>query len=566
MKEVLEGKIPEINLSKSSVKVEDIDIETFENYIGGKGLAVKYLYENLKPKIDPFDEKNILIFAIGPLTGTPAPCSGKAVLVSKSPLTNTIFDSYCGGYFGFAMRRSGYYLIAIKGRSNSPCYVYIENENVEILDANEIWYKNNFETQDILKRKHGKDSQIASIGIAGVNKVRFANVIHDRHRAFGRGGLGAIMGSKNLKAVVIKGNKRIKIFDKQKFRETCKYAYELLRMQTVRLQKYGTPNIVKILNEEKALPTRNFQKSYFENADKISGETLSKYHIGSYACFSCNIRCGKIIKVEDIVTYSLEYETVFSFGSNLEIDDIKTIALANNLCNDLGLDTISTGVTIACFIEACEKGIFKYDIKFGDNKSVLKLIEEIAYRKNIGNELAEGVKRFASKYGIDFAMEIKGLELPGYDARGVYGYSLAIATSNRGGCHLRAPIYIDELLNKTLNRFEKKNKAKEVIYKQNLNAALDSLILCKFTVRAFDETIYSKLLKYCTGLNIDEKKFLEIGNKIFHLEREFNRREGIDERYDYLPKRFLYEKNSGGYVTDLEILDEYYKLRKLKTK
>lgn len=560
-----EGYLLEIDLSREKINIQEVDKYLIENYIGGKGLAVKYIYDNFKPGIDAFDERNILVFATGPLTGTSAPCSGRAVLVSKSPLTNTIFDSYCGGYFGFAMRRAGYFLISIRGKASSPCYVYINNRNVEILDAKDIWYKNNFEVHDYLKKIHGKDSQIASIGIAGVNLVRFANVIHDKHRAFGRGGLGAVMGSKNLKAIVIKGNNKIEVKDKQNFRKICREAYQLLKMQTIRLQKYGTPNIVKILNEEKALPTRNFQKSYFEKADRICGEEISKYKIADYSCFSCNIRCGKIIKIDNVITYSLEYETVFSFGPNLEIDDLKTIAIANNLCNDFGLDTISTGVTIATFIEACEKGIIKYNISFGDCNGVLKLIELIAKREGIGNELAEGTKRFSKKYGIDFAMEIKGLELPGYDARGVYGYALAIATSNRGGCHLRAPIYIDELLNKTLNRFEKRNKAKEVIYKQNLNASLDSLILCKFTVRAFDEDIYSKLFKYATGIEMDGEKFLNIGNDIFMLERKFNEREGITKEYDYLPKRFLEEENSLGYKADLEIIDEYYRLRSLKS-
>ncbi len=558
-----EGKVLEIDLSKEKFRIDDLDKDLIENFIGGKGLAVKYLYENLKPKINPFDERNILIFATGPLTATSAPCSGRAVLVSKSPLTNTIFDSYCGGYFGFAMRRAGYFLIAIRGKASSPCYIYIENENIYIYDAKNIWKLNNFDVQDYLKKKHGKDVQIASIGIAGVNLVRYANVIHDKHRAFGRGGLGAIMGSKNLKAIVIRGSNKIEVVDKQRFRKVCEEAYKLLRMQTLRLQMYGTPNIVRILNEEKALPTRNFQKSYFEHADKVSGEELSKYKVGDYACFSCNIRCGKIFRIGNVTTYSLEYETVFSFGPNLEISDLKTIAIANNLCNDFGLDTISTGVTIACFIEACEKGIINYDIKFGEGEKVLKLIEDIAYRRGIGNDLAEGVKRFSEKYNIDFAMEIKGLELPGYDARGVYGYALAIATSNRGGCHLRAPIYIDELLNKTLDRFEKKNKAKEVIYKQNLNAALDSLILCKFTVRAFDEKIYAALFESATGISMSGERLLEIGSNIFLLERKFNEREGITKEFDYLPKRFLQEKNSSGYLADLEILNEYYKLRGL---
>ena len=546
-----------VDLSRDKVFIEDVDEEDLLNFIGGKGLAVKILYKEVKPKIDPFSEKNVLIFMNGPLTGTVAPSSGRTVAVSKSPLTGTIFDSYCGGFFGYELRKAGFLGIVIKGKAKDPVYINISRE-IEILDASDLWGKSTSETTEILEKRH-KNSKVACIGVAGENLVRFASIIHDKHRAFGRGGLGAVMGSKNLKAVVVKGFK--KIYINEKLRDLSRALHRKLLIYTKRLSKYGTPNIVNIVNESSALPTKNFLKNKFEGAHKISGEEIYKYKVKDYFCYACTVACGKVFDFNGVKTYSLEYETIYAFGPNLAIDNPEIIAKANNLCNEYGMDTISTGLTIASLIEARKRGLVNYEIEWGDKK-VLEVIELIAYKKGIGRDLAEGSKRFCEKIGEDISMSVKGLELPGYDPRGAYGMALAYATSNRGGCHLRAPVYIDEILNKEVDRFERK-KAEFVKRKQDLHAALDSLILCKFTVRGLEAEDYAKLLGACFGREISEDELLKIGERIFNLERLFNVREGFGRKDDTLPRRLLEEevfvegRKTRAYID----LDEYYNIR-----
>ncbi len=546
-----------IDLSREKVSIREANDEDLRSFIGGKGLAVKILYTEIKPKADPLSKDNILIFMNGPLTGTVAPCSGRTVAVSKSPLTGTIFDSYCGGFFGYELRRANLLGIVIKGKASDPVYIDIERD-IEILDASDIWGKNVNETTEILEKKH-KNAKIACIGIAGENLVKFASIIHDKHRAFGRGGLGAVMGSKNLKAIVVKGFKKVKVGER--LREVSRSLHRKLLLYTKRLSKYGTPNIVNIVNESSALPTKNFLENRFEGAYKISGEAIYRYKVKDYFCYACAIACGKVFDFNGIKTHSLEYETIYAFGSSLAIDKPEIIAKANNLCNDYGMDTISTGLTIASLIEACKKGAVSYEIEWGDEK-ILEVIKLIAHKKGIGKDLAEGSKKFCEKIGLDISMSVKGLELPGYDPRGAFGMALAYATSNRGGCHLRAPVYIDEILNKEIDRFDK-NKAEFVKRKQDLHAAIDSLILCKFTMRGFDEVDYAKLLSAYLGEEIDAGELLKIGERIFNLERLFNVREGFRREHDSLPKRLLKEEVvvEGRRTTAYIDLDRYYMLR-----
>ncbi|MBI5253360.1 MAG: aldehyde ferredoxin oxidoreductase family protein [Euryarchaeota archaeon] len=559
------NSILDINLSTGKISKFEIGEELKKNFLGGKGIAVKLLYDGLTPHTDALSEKNILIFMTGPLTGTMAPSSGKFCCVSKSPLTGTIFDSHCGGYFGYELKKAGYDGIVIRGKSGSKVFLSIEDGEAELLDAQEIWGKDTRETEAWANKKLGKKCRILSIGKAGENLVRFASIIHEGHRALGRGGLGAVMGSKNLKAIAVRGEGKIPIYDAQKFREAARNCHELLAKHpstAKKLKEYGTPNIVNTVNAVGLLPTRNFQTGFFEDAEKISGEEMHRFVKGSYACFSCSIRCGKKVDIDGVKTESLEYETIYAFGANCGNSSLSSIARANELCNALGLDTISTGATIAFFIELAEKGFVSYDVRWGQDEKILELIEKIAFRDGFGNELAEGVKKLSEKYGCAFAMHVKGLELPGYDSRGAVGQSLAYATNNEGGSHMRATVYIDEILTQRIDRFEKKGKAQIVKDAQDFHASLDSLILCKFTSRALREEHYSQLLAHATGINFE---LLRVGERIFNLERLFNVREGFTRREDTLPARFLKEKiptgNSKGSMADLDILDEYYELR-----
>lgn len=559
------NNILDVNLSTGKISNLEIGEELKKNFLGGKGIAVKLLYDGLTPHTDALSEKNMLIFMTGPLTGTTAPSSGRFCCVSKSPLTNTVFDSHCGGYFGYELKRAGFDGIVIRGKSWSKLFLSIDNGEAQLLDAQEIWGKDTRETEAWANKKLGKKCRVLSIGRAGENLVRFASIIHEGHRALGRGGLGAVMGSKNLKAIAVRGEGKIPIYDIQKFREAARNCYELLAKHPStgkKLKEYGTPNIVNTVNAVGLLPTRNFQTGFFEDADRISGEEMRKFVTGSYACFSCSIRCGKKVDINGVKTESLEYETIYAFGSNCGNSGLSSIAKANELCNALGLDTISTGATIAFFIELAEKGFVSYDIKWGQDKKILELVEKIALRVEIGDELAEGVKKLSEKYDCAFAMHVKGLELPGYDSRGAVGQGLAYATNNEGGSHMRATVYIDEILTQRIERFEKKGKAQIVKDAQDFHASLDSLILCKFTSRALREEHYSKLLAHATGINFE---LLRVGERIFNLERLFNVREGFTRREDTLPARFLKEKiptgNSKGSIADLSLLDEYYELR-----
>lgn len=558
------NSILDVNLSAGKISKLEINEGLKKNFLGGKGIAVKLLYDNLEPNTDALSEKNLLIFMTGPLTGTMAPSSGRFCCVSKSPLTGTIFDSHCGGHFGYELKRAGFDGIVVRGKSKGKVFLDIDNREAELLDAQELWGKDTRETEAWVNKKLGR-CRILSIGKAGENLVRFASIIHEGHRALGRGGIGAVMGSKNLKAIAVSGDGKIPIYDAQKFREVVRKCYELLAKHPStgkKLKEYGTPNIVSTVNSAGLLPTRNFQTGFFEDADKISGEEMRKFVKGSYGCFSCSIRCGKIVDINGIKTESLEYETIYALGSNCGNPNLSSIAEANELCNKFGLDTISTGAAIAFFIELAENGLVSYNINWGQSEKILELIEKIALRDGAGNELAEGVKKLSEKYDCEFAVHVKGLELPGYDSRGAVGQSLAYATNNEGGSHMRATLYIDEILTQRVDRLEKKGKAQLVKDSQDFHASLDSLILCKFTSRALREEHYSQLLDHATGINFDLRR---VGERIFNLERLFNMREGFTRRDDTLPARFLEEKiptgNSKGSIANLSILDEYYELR-----
>ncbi len=564
------GKLLRINLTEEKISVEDVDEELYMNFIGGRGIGAKILLNELKPKIDPLSEDNKLIFATGPLTGSAVPMSGRCSLTSKSPLTNTVFDSNSGGYFGAELKKTGFDIVIIEGKAEKPVYIKIENENVEIKSAENLWGRSTSETTDALS-KYGK---VACIGLAGENLVRFANIINDGGRAFGRGGLGAVMGSKNLKAVVVRGNKKPKIANEYAFKKYVGELREILKhpaLEAVRL--YGTADLVNIVNKFGALPIKNFQYTFTEMAEKISGERLAKELLKKrYGCYACPVQCGRITSVNGMEIHGPEFESIWSLGANLEIFDLKAITMANHLCNELGIDTISMGGVIAFAMEAYEKGFIDEEIKWGDKEKVLELIKKTAERQGIGNLLAEGVARLSKELNADFAMHIKGLEMPAYDPRALRAMPLAYATSNRGACHLRAYTISQEVLG--LPRFIPKEFeiAGYVKKLQDIFAALDSLIVCKLTTFATFKTlnleaeIYAKLLTSATGIYFSEEELLRAGERIYNIERYFNNREGIARDHDLLPRRFFEPIPSGvakgRIVENFErLLDAYYLAR-----
>lgn len=567
------GHVVDVNLTTGSVIWKDLQEDVAEKFVGGRGYGVKILYDELEKGIDALGEKNILVFATGPLTGSSAPTSGRFSVVTKSPLTNTVFDANSGGFFGQRLKACGLDALILRGRSSSPVYLSVKDMDLEILGADDLWGKDTHETRSILLSRHGSGSGVACIGPAGENLVKLAAIMNDDDRAAARGGVGAVMGSKMLKAIVASGTAKTKISDPESFSFVVSECRKLLEQNPVTdkaLPRFGTAVLTNLMNELNILPTKNFTIPSFVHANEISGESIrEKILVRQRACFNCSIACGRVTKTGKKQGEGPEYETVYALGSDCLVGNLEDVAEANYLCNELGIDTISMGGTIATAMELHEKGFLHEEIEWGDGKKVKKLIELTARREGIGADLAEGSKRLAEKYGCpELAIQVKGLEFPGYDPRGTKGMGLAYATSNRGACHLRSYMVGVEVLGfpKRIDRLSSVNKAGLCIVQQNLNSAMDTLVLCRFTSYALDEDHYARLLSKATGLTYKPEDFLLLGERIWNLERLFNLREGFSRKDDTLPKRFLEEPLSDGstkgQVVELEhMLDEYYIFR-----
>lgn len=567
------GSIAEVDLSRSKIRLRDWDEEEKLKFIGGRGIGVKILYDSVGPEVDALSEDNVLVFAVGPLTATAAPTSGRYCVSTKSPLTGTVFDANSGGFFATKFKACGIDALIIKGAAQNPVIIYMDDKNIEILDGEKYWGMRVFETTRVLIEKFGKEARVACIGPAGENLVRIAGIMNDYYRSAARGGVGAVMGSKKLKAIVAKGNKTVEIADKENFlfvvRE-CNRVFDQNPITSKALPRFGTAVLVNLMNELGVLPAKNFQATFLPEARNISGEELTRrLLIKPKACFGCKISCGRGTRLNDVEGEGPEYETIFSLGSCCLVWDLETIWRANHLCNDLGLDTISTGVTIACAMELSEKGLTPEKVKWGDGEKIIELIEKTAYREGFGDDIAEGSRRLSEKYGDPHAaMHVKGLELPAYDPRGAKGQGLAYATSNRGGCHLRSYMIALEILGvpKRIDRFSTVNKAGLVIYQQNLYAAMDTLVACRFSGYGLDEEYYSRMLTAATGFKYTGEDLMLVGERIWNLERLFNLREGFSRKDDTLPRRFLCEPlrdgPTKGQVVELEpMLNEYYRAR-----
>ena len=579
------GKILRVDLTERRISTEKLDAEIAKKFIGGKGLGAKILYDSLKLGTDPLSPENILIFASGPLTATLAPTSARWAVVTKSPLTNIFLDCQVGGYFGAAMKLSGFDCIIMEGKADSPVYLWVHDGNAEILNAGDLWGKGCFETENTLKKRLGESAHVASIGPAGENLVRYACISVDKYRQAGRGGAGAVMGSKNLKAVAVRSaSYKIEYADPEGFREAAKKALKVIRENSFipLRRKYGTPIWVAPVNKAALLPTRNFRTGVFEKAENISGETMrDKIVVKDGTCYNCIIQCWKYTHVES-GKYKVdelagpEYESIALLGSDCGVGSIEAVAHASMLCDDLGLDTISTGNSIAFAMECYERGLLTVEdtdgleLKFGNADAEIEMVKKIAYRKGLGNLLAEGVRRASKKIGDGsekFAMHVKGLEIPGYDPRGAFGMALAYATSDRGACHQRAWTVRAEIEGKLEPRFSTKGRARFVKETQDERAMCFSLVLCDFA--PLEVKHFVELLNKATGFNFTVEDYLKTGERIWNLTRLFNVREGITRKDDTLPPRFMEEPllegvTKGQVVTKEmldEMLDEYYALR-----
>lgn len=578
------GKLIRVNLSDKTIKTEKLNMEDANLYLGGRGLGSKYLYDEIDPTIDPLSPDNKLIFMAGPMTGTFATCAGRFNVIAKAPLTGTIGASNSGGHFGPELKYAGYDGIIFEGKSETPVYLNIYDDKIELKSAEHLWGKDVFETTDTLLLENEEDARVACIGPAGEKQVLFATIMNDKDRAAGRSGLGAVMGSKNLKAVVVRGTNDIEVANKHEFMMSVIDARNKLLEHPVTgkgggLATYGTQVLMNILNESHALPTRNWQTSWFEDGDKIGGEFLTdNYLIRNKACFACPIGCGRVIRIPDGkykgIVAGPEYEAGWSYGASCGVNDMNAIDKANHVCNLVGFDPITMGATIACAMELYEIGAITKEelgeeLVFGDAESILSWTERTANREGFGDLLALGSYRLAEKYGHpELSMSVKKQEMPAYDGRAVQGMALEYATSNRGGCHVRGYLTSPEVLGIPMKTDPLVTEGKAELLKlfQDLTGLVDSSDICLFTTFGIGLPEISSMLRNAIGVDLSDEEFLKVGERIWNLERMFNLEAGFTKEDDTLPPRLLEEAvttgPAKGKVAELDVmLKEYYELR-----
>ena len=566
------GKILDINLSDGSIRSYPLDMNLAHQFIGGRGLGARLLWDEVGPGVEPLSPENVLIFATGPLTASGAQTSNRFTVSTKSPLTGTVLDANSGGWWGMQFKRTGYDVLIVRGKSPAPVMIEIKPGSVALKDASHLWGKTVTETTSTLGQNNNRKN-VLCIGPAGENLVRIAGIMNDGARSLARGGPGAVMGSKNLKAIVVEGDQKMTVVDQELFKFVM---YEMTKrikaspLTSQALPEFGTVIMVNVVNEIGALPTRNFRTGQFENADMISGEHLAEtLLVKNQGCWACPISCTRITRTENGEGEGPEYETTWAFGAECGIDNLEAITNANYLCNDLGLDTISTGVTIGCAMELSDLGIINSELRFGRAELLQDVIKDIAYRRGLGNELAEGSYRFAEKYGAaEYSMSVKKMEFPAYDPRGMQGQGLLFATSNRGACHMRGNMLGPEVLGlpRLVDRFATQGKAGVVVVHQNSAAVVDSLVVCKFVNMAVAEEFFARLLTAVSGVQFSGDDLMEAGERVYNLERMYNLREGFTQADDTLPKRLLEEPMpagpSAGWTVKLEpMLKEYYQFR-----
>lgn len=593
-------KVLRINLTEGSINTEDLNMAWAQEYLGQRGLATRYYIEEVDPTIDPLDPENKLIFATGPLTGTAASTGGRYSVITKGPLTGAIACSNSGGFFGPELKGAGYDMLILEGKAESPQYLYIENDTVELRDASDLWGKSVWEADEMLHKKH-QDPQlrIAAVGRSAEAGCYYAAVINDLHRAAGRSGVGTVMASKHLKAIAVRGTKGVgNIRDPEAFAQAIGAGKEVLAENPVTgqgLPTYGTQVLMNVINEVGALPTRNMTDVQFENAHDVSGEAMHEPRQSdgkpnlttNGGCFGCTIACGRIstidpehFSIKDKPQYKinsggLEYEAAWALGPDTGTGDLDALTYANFLCNEDGMDPISLGATIAAAMELFEAGAITtedtggVELNFGNAEALVWAAEMVATGEGFGKDLGLGSKRLCEKYGRpEMSMTVKGQEFPAYDPRGIQGMGLTYATSNRGACHLRSYTVSSEILGVPVKTdpLETEGKAELVKAFQDATATVDSSGLCIFSTFAWSlEDIAPQIDAACEG-EWTVEKCSEVGERIWNLERDFNMKAGLTGADDTLPERLLKDAaKSGpakGRVNDLHLmLPEYYQLR-----
>ncbi len=580
-------KVLRINLTNGEVKEEPLNMEWAFQYIGERGLASKYLMENMDPKTDAMSPENVLIFATGPLTGTMASTSGRYAVITKGPLTNAIACSNSGGKFGAELKYAGYDLLILEGKAPEPVYLHILDDSAEVLPAGELWGKTVWDTEAWLKSTHQNPHlKVASIGVAGERGVRYACIVNDLHRAAGRSGVGAVMGSKNLKAIAVRGTRGVTVDDPDRFMQVVKEVNELLVNDAGRkgLTTHGTNAMMSSMQEFGGLPTRNFQEVQFEGYYKINhrGVRAKKRnghvnYITNKACFGCTIACGRIAHIDKEhftiinrkeywhASGGLEYETAYAFGPVVGVDDVDALTFANYMMNEHGMDPISFGVTLAAAMELYEMGVITGEdtdgvsLNFGNAEALAVMSEKTGKYEGFGQVLGLGSKRMCEKYGHpELFMGVKGQEFAGYDARALQGMGLGYATSNRGACHLKHDTFEVDMDDQSGN-----GKAKPCKESQDFVAMLDSTGLCLFPASAWGAPQYQQMLDAACEGDWSEDRILECGERTWTLERQFNMAAGLTAADDTLPPRLLNDPapsgTAKGKVCELgRMIPEYY--------
>ena len=593
------GKILRVNLSTGECRSEPLNMTWAKDYLGSRGLATKYFTEEVDAKVDPLSVDNKIIWATGPLTGTMASTGGRYTVVTKGPLTGAIACSNSGGYWGAELKFAGWDMVIFEGKSPKPVYLMIENERVQLLDAAEIWGKTVWETEPAIKTKHQDPMiRVSSIGRSGENGVLYSAIVNDLHRAAGRSGVGAVMGSKNLKAIAVRGTQGVSTVKNPKaFMTATKEAKRVLASNAVTgqgLPTYGTQVLMNVINEVGALPTRNHQDVQFDGAKDISAEAMAtpratdgKAHlVTNQACFGCTIACGRISKIDEThftvqnrpqywgANGGLEYEAAWALGAANGVNDLEALQFANLICNEDGIDPITFGATVGAVMELYEMGVLTkeqigIEAPFGSAKALCHLAEITARSEGFGKDMGLGSKRLTEKYGHpELSMSVKGQEFPAYDGRVIQGIGLGYATSNRGACHLRGYTIASEVLGIPVKTEPTDTDGKPELLKafQDATAAFDAAGICIFTSFAWTLNDVAPQVQAACGDEFTVENLTLIGERIWNMEKDFNLRAGFTRKDDALPKRLMTEgAKTGpakGMVSGLDkMLPIYYQVR-----